>query len=338
MNTLLSVKRFIPSRIDALIRKRVGIWLEKRIPPSEQVVLDHRRIFIFPTLNGLMFLGVVMTLFLAGINYQNNLILALCFLLVSLFLNAIFATYRNLSGLILERAGAIPVGAGETLCFHIKINNTNNTVGQSLRLHIPGQHTVVASLDSSGQSLVAIPFIAQQRGWCKPGRFHLQTVYPLGLIRSWSWIDLQLSCLVYPKPFDSPRQQSSDVGQGYQQSTAQEGVEDVAELRVYRQGDSPKHVDWKAFAKGRGLHTKTYQGYSGDSNWIDWLNWPNINQEQRLSAMTYWILTYAQKQEAFGLRLPSSEIPLDCGDAHVFLALKTVALFGCSDGVFAKDD
>jgi uncharacterized protein (DUF58 family) len=328
MNRTFSLNSFLPGRIEVLIRKRFAFWLEKRIPPSDPVVLDHRRIFIFPTFNGLMFLGVIIVLFLAGINYQNNLILALCFLLVGLFLNGIFATYRNLSGLCLESAGAVPVCAGESVSFCLKLSSANSAIGQSLQLKIPGQCSVISSLNPEGQSLVSLPFDTQQRGWCKPGRIHLQTFYPLGLIRSWSWVDLQLACLVYPKPIYSPKQNHSDKGQGYQESELQEGVEDFAELRNYRLGDSPRHVDWKAFAKGRGLHTKTYKGHSGDSQWVDWFHWPTINQEQRLSAMTYLILKYARKQEAFGLRLPSSEIPPDCGEAHVFHALKAVALFG----------
>lgn len=328
MNLPLVPKSLIPRRLEALIRRRVDFWLERRIPPSDQVTLDHRRIFIFPTFNGLMFLGVVVILFLAGINYENNLILALCFLLASLFLNGIFATYRNLSGLCLESAGAVPVCAGESISFCLKISSANCSTGQSIQLRIPGQGSVVSSLNSEGQSLVSLPFVTRQRGWCKPGRFHLQTYYPLGLIRSWSWVDLQFACLVYPKPINYPKQNGSDEGLSYEESGLQEGVEDFAELRNYRLGDSPKHVDWKVFAKGGGLHTKTYQGHSGDSQWVDWLNWPAINQEERLSAMTYWILRHAHKQETFGLRLPNGEVPPDCGEAHVFRALKAVALFG----------
>lgn len=328
MNRLFTLKSLIPGRLEVLIRKRIAFWLEKRIPPSDQVILDHRRIFIFPTFNGLMFLGVIVILFLAGINYQNNLILALCFLLVSLFLNGILATYRNLSGLCIESAGAVPVCAGEPISFCLKISSANCSTGQSLQLKIPGQDSARSSLNAEGQSLVSLPFISKQRGWCKPGRFHLQTYYPLGLIRSWSWVDLQLACLVYPTPIYSPKQNGSDEGPGYQESGSQEGVEDFAELRNYRPGDSPKHVDWKVYAKGRGLHTKTYQGHSGDPQWVDWFHCPTINQEQRLSAMTYWILRHAQKQEVFGLRLPNSEIAPDCGEAHVFRTLKAVALFG----------
>ncbi|HAJ42764.1 MAG TPA: DUF58 domain-containing protein, partial [Alcanivorax sp.] len=80
-------------------------WLDRRLPRARQVQLDQRRIFIFPTGYGFLYLLVSVLLFFGGINYENNLILGLCFLMVSLFLVAILHTFRNLSGLSL-RAGA----------------------------------------------------------------------------------------------------------------------------------------------------------------------------------------------------------------------------------------
>ena len=318
-------------RINVLIRKRIALWLEKRIPPSASVKLDHRRIFIFPTAHGLLFLAVTATLFLAGINYQNNLILALSFLLASLFINGIFATYRNLSGLLFESTGALPVGVGETACFNLKISGPTHT-GQALNLKIPGQSVVRGVLDQSGYLLMSLPYVTLRRGWCQPGRFHLETRYPLGLIRAWSWVDLQLTCLVYPRAVNIPTQRAEVEGQGYQEIRHTDGVEDFAELRNYRHGDSPKHIDWKVFAKGGELFTKQYQGLSGDSNWIDWHDWPQIDQENCLSAMTYRILTHAESQDIFGLRLPNLEIPPDMSKIQVMRALKAVALFGLVDG------
>ena len=148
----------LTDQLTILARKQIGFWLERRIPPSETVYLDHRRIFIFPTFNGLMFLGVSVILFLAGINYQNNLMLALSFLLVSLFITSIFSTYRNLSGLRLENAGSSPVFVGESACFCVKVTGTSGVTGQNLQFNVPGQESVTASLNPEGQLLVSIPF------------------------------------------------------------------------------------------------------------------------------------------------------------------------------------
>ena len=74
-------------------------WLARRLPAASQIVLDQKRIFIFPTGYGFFYLLVAALLFIGGINYENNLILALSFLMASLFLVAILHTFRNLSAL-----------------------------------------------------------------------------------------------------------------------------------------------------------------------------------------------------------------------------------------------
>ena len=80
-------------RLPAPLRDLYERWLSRRLPRSGRVVLNQKRIFIFPTGYGFFYLLVASLLFIGGINYENNLILALSFLLASLFLVAILHTY-----------------------------------------------------------------------------------------------------------------------------------------------------------------------------------------------------------------------------------------------------
>ena len=54
----------------APIRNLYERWLARRLPPARQVVLDQRRIFIFPTGYGFFYLLVSALLFIGGINYD----------------------------------------------------------------------------------------------------------------------------------------------------------------------------------------------------------------------------------------------------------------------------
>ena len=47
-------------------------WLARRIPAGKEVTLDQRRIFIFPTRAGVLYVLLVVLLLLTAINYQNN--------------------------------------------------------------------------------------------------------------------------------------------------------------------------------------------------------------------------------------------------------------------------
>ena len=85
-------------QLPAPLRNFYERWLARRLPSARQIVLDQRRIFIFPTGYGFFYLLVAALLFIGGINYENNLILALSFLMASLFLVAILIVYHFYCG------------------------------------------------------------------------------------------------------------------------------------------------------------------------------------------------------------------------------------------------
>src|SRR5690349_25103785 len=49
---------------------------------------------------------------------------------------------------------------------------------------------------------LAVP--AERRGWLALGRVMLETRFPLGLFRAWSYVEPESRCLVYPRPETSP--------------------------------------------------------------------------------------------------------------------------------------
>ncbi|HET8729936.1 MAG TPA: hypothetical protein VFM34_02355, partial [Moraxellaceae bacterium] len=73
-------------------QKRWQSWLNRRIPRRTEVVLDQRRIFIFLTRQGGLAGVLVSALFVGGLNYANNLLLATSFFLSSLFVITIHHT------------------------------------------------------------------------------------------------------------------------------------------------------------------------------------------------------------------------------------------------------
>src|SRR6056300_705276 len=101
--------------------QRFGRWLDRRIPPSPQITLSQRNIFIFPTRTGFAFGGLISLLVLAAINYQASLVYGVAFLLGSTFLVTILYTFRNLSGLRMELAGARPGFVGEDIEFTLRM-------------------------------------------------------------------------------------------------------------------------------------------------------------------------------------------------------------------------
>jgi len=83
---ILSVRR--------LIRSRWQAWLDRRLPPQNRIVLNQKKIFILPSWMGIGYLFTTLLLFLAGVNYENSLILNFSFFLGSLFVVSILQCHR----------------------------------------------------------------------------------------------------------------------------------------------------------------------------------------------------------------------------------------------------
>ena len=96
-------------------------WLSRRISLRREVCLNRHNLFIFPSRAGLVFVLLLLSLTLAAINYDNNLVFALTFLLASLFVVAIHHTHSNLSGLTIRAGHSQPVFAGDDACFSLAL-------------------------------------------------------------------------------------------------------------------------------------------------------------------------------------------------------------------------
>ena len=100
-------------------------WSGLRDPGSQQSI--KKRIYIFPTRQGAIYLFMLFIMLLGAANYNNSLAYILTFLLGSIFMVAILHTYRNLRGMIIHVNPATAVFAGESAGFPILVDNRAGT-------------------------------------------------------------------------------------------------------------------------------------------------------------------------------------------------------------------
>jgi uncharacterized protein (DUF58 family) len=315
-------------RYRATFSARWKDWVNRRIPPSKHVTLDQRRIFIFPTRVGFLFLLTLLVMLIAAINYQNNMSFALTFLLANLFVIAVLHTFSNLSGLTIHAVRASPVFAGQYAEFEIMLSRPDDRCYYALHLQWPGSEGVTVNVADSDEVHTHLYVRTRERGWHNPGRLLLETVYPLGLLRAWTWVDLDISALVYPAPLPSAELPGVLTDRPDGTAFPVPGSDDFYGLRDYQRGDSLRHVAWKTFAKGQPLQSKQYNAYADRSVWLDWELFQGLPQEQRLSHLCYWTLEFDRNREEYGLRLPGVTLKPACSDSHRQLVLRQLALWG----------
>jgi uncharacterized protein (DUF58 family) len=302
-------------------------WLQRRFPPAEQLQLGQRRIFIVPTRAGLVFIGLLSLLLITAINYQNNAIYFLAFLLSGQFAVALFATYFNLAGLSLRRGGHSPGFAGDTLSFRVHLQSGQGRRHIGLRLGWPGQPRVRAELDAWGEVVIELYHSAERRGLLSPGRLRVETCYPFGLFRAWSWPDLGVACWVYPQPRRVPVLPVTEQNLGSAGRSSPMPSEEFTNIRPWRPSDPPRQVLWKAFAKQQPLMTMEYGQALQREVWIDEVLAGGADLEERLSALCYAVLQLSRDDARYGLRLGGREIAPARGEEHRRQLLEQLARY-----------
>lgn len=295
-------------------------------PQTQPFELNRRRIFILPTRHGLFFAVVLFIMLLGAINYNNSLAYLLTFLLVSVAMVSMLHTYKNMAGLVFRAGHSEPVFAGQKAAFGIHIDHKDSDIRYSINLEVRGQSPVIIDISANQTTDAVVELPAMKRGYLNPGRITVHTRYPIGFFRAWSYVDLNMRCLVYPKPapggqlpFKSPRCLSNEGDQG-------RGADDFVGFRSYQPGDSVRHVNWKAVAREQGLLTKQFGGDRVEELWLDWDTLHQAGKEARLSQLCRWVLDADEKFLRYGLHIPGKTIAPDLSAEHRRLCLKTLAL------------
>lgn len=316
-------------------RQRFIFWVERRIPPARNIVLSHRNIFIIPNMQGLNFLLVLALMFIGAINYVASLAFALVFLLLGVFVLSIFYTFRNLAGLHLSAVPGSSVFAGEKAEVVVILNRHGERSYESIQVGFPGSRKVQCDLVELAEQRLNLYVPTSKRGPFNPGRLVVETVFPFGICRAWSLLDLNFRTLVYPRPIACDLDWLLSNQQHSGSTAVVRGNDDFHGLRDYREGDSLRHVAWKILARGQGMYTKEYSSTMDEKVWLRWDMFADMGTEDRLSRLCWCVITLDAAGIDYGLVLPGLALPPAKGQVHYSQALQALAMFDLPGGALA---
>jgi uncharacterized protein (DUF58 family) len=304
-------------------------WVFRHHAPEPGVVfLGQRRVYILPTRHGLAFGAVLILMLIGSINYNLSLGYLLTFLLAGLGIVSILHTFRNLAHLYVSGGRVAPAFAGDAAQFELFLENKSDFDRHSLELTCRGA-TVSCDVPAHRIAAALVSVKAEKRGWLQLERVTIDTRFPLGLMRAWSYVQPDMRALVYPRPDRAHLPPPRPVPDSGDAISAGAGSDDFAGLRPYQATDSPRHIAWKAAARGDELLTKLFAGRASAELWLDWDDLPpGMPVEARLSRLTRWVLLARERELRFGLKIPGAMVPLGEGLAHMERCLKELALHG----------
>lgn len=306
-------------------------WIRvEQVSPGGHAEVGARRIYILPTRYGFIFATLLFLMLLGAVNYGNNPAHLLTFLLAGLGSNAIYLTWRNLRGLQLLCEGAAPVFAGDRARFVIQLNGDGRE-RPALQLVFEDNPPQLLDLDGGSTQSVCLALTDLPRGLHRPGRLIISTPYPLGLFRAWCYVACDRPVLVYPKP-GAPWAPPGNSGERHEGSLHGSGTEDFIGLRSYHPGDQPSQIDWKSYARDRGLNTRMFAGLAAAPLWIAWDDAPGSDTETRLSSLARAVVDAEAQGRVYGLVTPAQTIAPGSGPPHRHQCLRHLALYGEADG------
>jgi len=314
----MSLRDSITNRIKQRVRSKRG-------PLSPPFELKYRHIFVLPTKFGLGFGFMLLIMALGALNFNNNMALMLVFLLGTIAQMTTLIAYRNMIGLKVESIFAEPVFCGESALFRVFVSNNGDRQRFAIQAGFAeAQDCRDFQLHSSEAMHLSQPAI--HRGWQEMPSFRLETRFPLGLFKAWSWIFPDSRCLVYPAPArNAPPLPKTGRGGG---GLARKGEGDeIHGLRKYQAGDPKQRVAWRASARHDELYSLEMETPLEEACELDWASLDAVDAETRLSILTAWVIAADRKLLAYSMRIPGEYVAANSGAVHRAKCLELLALF-----------
>lgn len=287
------------------------------------------------TLHTISLAGVVLAMGYAGAVQNNGVAYLLCFTTLVLSAMSWLRARENLRGIELSVGRLVAGRAGEISRLPLEIRALTGQGASGLEImSAEGKRwCFIEKIPPGGSHAVTLP-MAAQAGVQRRVRVLLRSSYPMGLFSAERLIEVATHRCIHPKPEgDLPlpapdRHVSGDV-LNHRSAAGRPGREgdDFAGLREWHLGDSLRHVDWRAVARGRPLLVKQWASGSSQAVTLDWEQLP-LPEDARPGQIAQWMDRAEASDTPYALRLPGrAEIGPALGAVHASQCLDALAEF-----------
>lgn len=286
---------------------------------------------LYPTVSFAGLLFVLGAIWYAASSQNNPAVYLLLFGLTAVFMVSIPHTLLNLADVTIAPESAKPAFAGEEVSIPVEIMNCSRATRRGIELVLPGlrcERKHVDHIPAGKAARVTLRFPAKQRGEHTIGTFRLTSSYPLGFVRVLKKFTSSQTYLIYPRPSGDPRLPVNRARSPHSRPLTELGEgDDFAGVRAYVPGESQRHIDWRAVARGQPLMTKQFAAEAEGSVQLDFSTLRFGSVEDRLSQLTLWIIEAERVRRPYSLHLPNTDIPPAVGEAHFHRCLRALSLF-----------
>lgn len=286
-------------------------WNKLKIPLSQLKYPREKKLYIFITGYGGLYLFLNLICLIVSVLYNNNLTYLISFFLFSFFVVSLLLVHDNLKNVDVEVNQVFSNYAAQSLGLELKVRKVVPHKKKKEGSYFPIYGIQFKFKNSSNlvdleeNELVYLSWIEGQRGKYKIDDIKIETRYPFGMFVAWTHIFPNENIYVYPDRIKTIFEwRGSHLGDERIQRYF--WGDDFEEFKLYEHGDPIRHIHWRKYAYSDQLIVKKYDEIGQNVMMIEWNQFSHIvNFEARLSAISYIIHDCSVKNINFILKLPT---------------------------------
>jgi uncharacterized protein (DUF58 family) len=314
------------NRFIVKFKNRWDIWIRRRNRPGNPQIVDTRNLYILPTAFGWAYGVLLFILLIGAVNYQNNLVFLLTFILAIIGMVSACEAHGNILNLSIKLIDVEDSEAGRDAKVAILVESCHKK-RFGILMGFAGQQTIqLGKLPVESTSFI-IPISSTKRGYFSLPPLIISSIYPFGIFRVWSYAFFDEHYYVYPHaenpdywPAPEPHQQGNKM-----HTTGDDEYYDLKS--VENPWSDPKMIAWKIAAKGQGWFLKRMHSHDID-HWLFKLSdLQGNNIETKLANLAYWLQTAEANGQIYGLAIGDTMIPIAQGKEHLQQCLRQLAVY-----------
>ncbi len=317
-----------PTFIDD-IKSAILTALLKNKHKKNSITLKHNTIYVLPSTLGVYFSVVASLNFVMGINYQNNLILFMAYLMFVIIIFALLLGYSNARGLTVSFKYAIDSFAPQTpqLVWQIAADDPCQSITLSYPKDLKNACYITRVKNEVIKCQLSLPYT--KRGCYKLKPIKIASNYPFGLVSVWSYIQPNKAVYVYPSIIKTTNQKHQNlVANNTDEGTEKhKGDDEFESLITHLPEMGLQRISWKHYAKTQQLLVKQFSDFKSADAQFDF-NLVTGDTEQRLGQLCFLVCQAFESDINYSLKLPNKLITSNSGKLHHQRCLQALSQVG----------
>ena len=258
--------------------------------------ISRKNLYIFPNLRGFQIAALIFFCFTVAIFYQNNFALLLSIILFFIYFVSILISYQNLLKLdFLINEKLHP--ANKLIKLNYQINDKQNRERLNINFDIGGESV---KADIKGKINIILKYIFEKRGKVITPPMNIHSLFPFGIIKTFTNISFNEYLTIYPEPIKPP----NEIFEQLYQLNIDEGFDyEFDKIEENKENNNLSRISWKHSSIKKKLYEKKFKfSHNLQHVTIDLQKLKGDSFEKKLSYASYLIEYFYKLKKPFSLK------------------------------------